>query len=153
MATLFMLCGLPGSGKSTLALKLEAAHGALRLLPDEWIARMGLDERDIALRAAIERLQLDIAARVLAQGGDVILEAGFWHRSERDEGKALAAAAGATARLIYLDVPLEELKRRLEARNAALPANTFKVHPGELEEWAPLFQVPTADENPEPPPL
>jgi predicted kinase len=148
-----MLCGLPGSGKSTLALKLEAQHNALRLLPDEWIARLGLNERDIALRANIEAVQLDIAAKVLAQGGDVVLEAGFWYRHERDVGKALAAANGAEARLIYLDVPPDELKRRLVARNAALPANTFRVQPGELDEWIGAFEAPTADEGPEPPPL
>ena len=146
MATLFMLCGLPCSGKSTLARALEAEHGALRLLPDEWIARLGLDPRDAVRRGEIERIQVEIAARVLAQGGDVILEAGFWHRHERDEGRDIAKAAGAVAKLVFLDVPLEELQRRVRVRNAALPPNTFPVEEGELEAWLAEFERPTADE-------
>src|SRR5579875_1977479 len=121
MTTLYMLCGLPGSGKSTLARKLEADHAAMRLLPDEWIARLNLDPREEALRAEIERIQLEIAAKALARGCDVVLEAGFWSRRERDEGRALAKAAGAEAKVIFLDVPLEELKRRLVMRKQALP--------------------------------
>ena len=40
MATLHLVCGLPGSGKSTLAAKLEVERQALRLTPDDWIARL-----------------------------------------------------------------------------------------------------------------
>lgn len=147
-----MLCGMTGSGKSTLARKLEAETGALRLLPDEWIQRLDLDPRDDVRRNEINALQMEIAGRVLAGGCDVILEAGFWNRWERDEGRSIAAEAGAQARLIWLDVPLDELKRRIEVRNADLPPNTFLVHPGELDAWMDQFQAPTPDESPEPPP-
>jgi len=141
-----MLCGMTGSGKSTLALKLEAEHGALRLVPDEWIARLNLDPRDQARRTEIERMQLEIAARALAKGCDVILEAGFWRRSERDEGRAVAKAASARAKVIFLDVSLAELRRRIAYRNASLPPNTFRVEPGELEGWMQMFERPTPDE-------
>lgn len=147
-----MLCGMTGSGKSTLARKLEAKYGALRLLPDEWINRFNLDPRDPALRAEIERVQLEIAGKALAGGCDVILEAGFWHRHERDEGRAVARTAGAKARLIWLDVPLDELKRRIAARNPDLPEHTFPVDPDELGAWMEAFEAPTPDEDPEPPP-
>ncbi|HEX3364426.1 ATP-binding protein [Phenylobacterium sp.] len=146
MATLFMLCGLPCSGKSTLAREIEAEQGALRLLPDEWIVRLGLDPRDQGRRSEIERIQVEIAARVLAKGCDVILEAGFWHRYERQEGRDIAKAAGGAAKLIFLDVPLEELQRRARVRNAALPPNTFPVEEGELEAWLAEFERPTVDE-------
>jgi len=152
MATLFILCGMTGSGKSTLARRLESKHRALRLLPDEWIKRLDLDPRDSAQRAEIERIMLEIAGRALEGGCDVVLEAGFWSRAERDDARSVATAAGATARLIWLDVPLEELKRRIELRNQALPENTFLVHPGELDGWMQAFEAPTPDEQPEPPP-
>ena len=151
-ATLFMLCGMTCSGKSTLARRLEAEHAALRLLPDEWIKRLDLDPRDPVRRTEIERIMLEIAARALAGGCTVVLEAGFWSRRERDEGRAIAAAAGAEARLIWLDVPLDELKRRIERRNADLPPNTFPVAPGELDDWMAEFEPPAPDEHPERPP-
>ena len=141
-ATLFMLCGMTGSGKSTLARRLEAEHAALRLLPDEWIKRLDLDPRDPVRRSEIERIMLEIAGRALAGGCNVVLEAGFWSRGERDEGRAIAVAAGAEARLIWLDVPLDELKRRIERRNADLPPNTFPVAPGELDDWMAEFEPP-----------
>ncbi|MFZ0544969.1 MAG: AAA family ATPase [Candidatus Promineifilaceae bacterium] len=40
MATLILICGLPGSGKTTLARQIEQSRSALRLCPDEWIARL-----------------------------------------------------------------------------------------------------------------
>lgn len=146
MAVLFMLCGMPGSGKTTLARRLEAERGALRLLPDEWMMRLSLDARDLDRRIAIEQLQLEIAARALAVGCDVILEAGFWHRHERDDGRAVAAASGAEVRLIWLDPPLAELKRRLERRNRDLPPDTFRVEPDELDGWLAEFEAPGPDE-------
>ncbi len=152
MAILFMLCGMTGSGKSTLARRLETEHQALRLLPDEWIIRLGLDPRDQARRAEIERIMLEIAARALAVGCNVVLEAGFWSRRERDEGRAIAVAANAEPRLIWLDVPPDALKRRIERRNADLPPNTFPVAPGELDDWMSRFEPPAPDEHPEPPP-
>lgn len=145
------MCGLPGSGKSTIARRLEAEHGALRLLPDEWIARLNLDPRDQNRRGEIERIQLEVAARALAKGCDVILEAGFWSRRERNEGRAIAEEAGARTKLIFLDVQLEELQRRIALRNENLPPNTFRVEPGELEGWLTQFERPTPDELSEPP--
>lgn len=52
-----MICGLPGSGKSTLARELEQTHHALRLIPDEWMARIAGNGVDEEKRAAVEALQ------------------------------------------------------------------------------------------------
>src|SRR5258708_33469428 len=121
MPVLHLICGLPGSGKTTLARRLERDLPAVRLAPDEWMARIVGDGYDEAKRAAVEAVQWEIAARVLSLGVDVILENGFWSRRERDEVRARARALGAATKLHYLDVPREELLRRLAMRNAALP--------------------------------
>src|SRR5277367_2554704 len=127
MATLFLICGLPGSGKTTLAKQLESEHDALRLTSDEWMARIVGSGGDEARRAAIELVQWEIAQRVLSLGVNVILESGFWARSERDELRARATELGADSKLFFLDVPREELAKRIAARNASLPPNTFSV--------------------------
>lgn len=146
MPTLHLICGLPGSGKSTLAKRLERALPALRLTPDEWMARIVGDGYDEPKRAAVEAVQWEIAQRALTLGLDVVLENGFWTRSERDAFRARAAELGAQTKLHFLDAPIDELKRRLVLRNASLPPDTFPVAPHLIDEWARLFEPPTPDE-------
>ncbi len=136
------MCGLPGSGKTTLARRLERELDALRVNSDDWIEALGRDLWDEEFRARIEALQRDIALQVLHVGGDVVIEWGTWTRIERDGLREAARAAGATAELIYLDVPLDELHRRIAARGREDPAIT----PEHLVEWSALFEAPTVDE-------
>jgi lincosamide nucleotidyltransferase A/C/D/E len=42
-AQLHVVTGLPGSGKTTLGRTLATRHAAVRLNPDEWMARLGID--------------------------------------------------------------------------------------------------------------
>ncbi|MGP0076420.1 MAG: AAA family ATPase [Bryobacteraceae bacterium] len=146
MPVLHLICGLPGSGKTTLAKQLERELPALRLTPDEWMARMVGDGYDEAKRAAVESVQWDIAARVLSLGVDVILENGFWSRSERNDFRARATALGARTQVHFLDVPRDELLRRLALRNAALPADAFHVTGEQLDLWSSQFEPPAPDE-------
>ncbi len=146
MATLILLCGLPGAGKTTLACRLERERNALRLTPDEWMEAIVGDGYDEAKRAAVEAMQWEIAARVLALGVNVILDWGFWSRVERDEYRSRAAALGARAEIWFLNVPRDELASRLSARDLELPPNTFRVTADQLDYWTTLFEPPTADE-------
>lgn len=146
MPTLHLICGLPGSGKTTLAHRLERELPALRLTPDEWMARIVGDGHDEAARASVEAVQEDLAHRAMELGLDVILENGFWSKSERDGYRARAKAQGFGAKVHFLNVPVEELWRRLEQRNASLPPNTFRVTKEQLESWCRMFQAPTPEE-------
>lgn len=145
-----LICGLPCSGKTTLAKALEAKLAAIRLCPDEWITRLyGKDISGEALDAArdpVEQALWDVAARVLGLGVDVILEYGFWSRSEREEYRRCAADLGAGSQVHFTAASEEELFDRLAKRNAHLPVGTFWIDEGRLREWIRVFEAPEPDE-------
>ncbi|MGC2206603.1 MAG: AAA family ATPase [Candidatus Dormiibacterota bacterium] len=139
---LILICGLPGSGKSTLAKSLAAETPALRLCGDEWMAQLAINLRDEAARDRIEKLFWSLAQELLRLGQNVILESGFWLRSDRDEKRLGARALGAAVQLFFLDLPFEQLWARLAARNKAELHGVVPVTRAQLERWASLFQPP-----------
>jgi predicted kinase len=150
MATLHLIVGLPCSGKTTFAKQLELEVSALKLTPDEWHTRLfGLDlehpEHD-ARHDLIETMMWDVAARALHLETNVILDFGFWGKSEREDYRTRAAQVGANSVVHFLNVPEEILFARLEVRNANLPAGTFHIPATKLREWMQIFQAPSTDE-------
>jgi predicted kinase len=146
MPTLFLICGLPGSGKTTLAKQLEYEHSALRLTPDEWMARIVGDGYDEAKRAEVEAIQWEVAARVLHLGVSVVLDWGFWSKAERDDFRSRATKLGIKTKLLFLNVSPDELLRRLAVRNATLPADTFGIDKAQLTLWSSWFEPPKPEE-------
>jgi predicted kinase len=150
MATLHLMVGLPCSGKTTLAKKLEHELPALRLTPDEWqIPLFGQDaeepEHD-ARHSLIESMLWNIARRSLELGTNVILDFGFWAREEREDYRLRAKQLGASSEVHYLDVPEDELLRRLEKRNSRPSQESFLISQEALKPWIAFFQKPTLDE-------
>jgi predicted kinase len=154
MATLHLIVGLPCAGKTTFAKQLELEQSALRLTPDEWHTRLfGQDFRldfqhpdHDARHTLIEEIMWDVAARALQLGTNVILDFGFWGKSEREDYRARASQLGASSVVHFLDVPEEMLLARLEVRNANLTAGTFQIPADKLLEWMQFFQAPSEDE-------
>jgi len=146
MPTLFLMVGLPGAGKTTLAKQIEIERSAVRFTPDEWFAELGLDPYDEALRARIEALQWQLAARALSLGVDAILDFGLWAKEERDDYRDRAASVGAETEIRFLDVSRDVLHERLTKRNAELPSGEFVVDLADLDRWWRVFQPPSGDE-------
>ena len=135
-ARLFVTCGLPGAGKTTLARQLASEHAAVRFSPDEWM----LDLWDQPLRAHLEANMWEVAQQLLARGINVVIDYGSWSRAERDVLREGARAAGASVELRYLELPLDELVSRVDARNRE---GITRAH---LEEWQQVIEVPTPEE-------
>lgn len=150
MATLHLMVGLPFSGKTTLARKLEQECSALRLTPDEWHVRLfGQDAREPehdTRHSQIEAMLWKIASRALELGTNVILDFGFWAREEREDFRLRAKQLGASSEVHFLDVPEDELLRRLEGRNSQPSQESFYISVEMMKPWIAFFQRPTPDE-------
>lgn len=150
MATLHLMVGLPCSGKTTLAKRLERERSAIRLTPDEWqIALFGQDaeapEHDDR-HILIETMLWNIASRALELGTNVILDFGFWAREEREDYRLRAKHLGASSEVHFLDVPEEELLRRLTIRNSQPSQKSFHISAESMKPWIEFFQRPTSEE-------
>jgi predicted kinase len=150
VATLHLMVGLPCSGKTTLAQKLEHERSALRLTPDEWqVGLFGQDaeepEHD-ARHSLIEAMLWNVASRALELGTNVILDFGFWAREEREDYRLRAKRLGASSEVHFLDVPEEELLRRLAVRNSQPSQESFQISEESMKPWIEFFQRPTPEE-------
>ena len=97
-------------------------------------------------REVVEALLWNMGARALELGLNVVLDYGLWARVERDEYRARAEALGARVEFRFLDVPDDELFRRIESRNRQPGATDVPITVEQLKEYLPKFQRPTEEE-------
>jgi predicted kinase len=143
---LILTCGLPGAGKTTLARRLAAERGAVRLTKDEWLTALGSSPWDEAVGARVEQELWRLAQELLRLGLSVVLDFGLWSRRERDEMRAVARDLGVGVELHLLDPPLDELWRRIEARNAEAAWLDHPIRRTDLDRWHAAFQPPDTTE-------
>lgn len=140
---LVVVCGLPGSGKTRHATRLAADLDAVRLSADDWTDRLDVDLWDADARDAVERVQWELAQRLLELGHTVVIEWGTWSRDERDALRQRARELGASAELRYTHAPTDELFARLAVRQQEDPPITIE----QLRTWSQHFDVPSDEET------
>ena len=138
---IILLCGLPGSGKSTLARRLEVERPAVRLNPDEWMTDLAIDHFDEDFRGRIEERFWRLTQELAKAGLTVVLDHGFWARSERDAKREWARAHGLAVELHVLDVPIDELARRVEARDPVRDPHSVPLTRAHLDSYLPSFSL------------
>jgi predicted kinase len=140
---LVLICGLPASGKTARARELADRYGAVRLNGDEWKLALGIDPFDDDARVRLETQLLGLTRRLLTVGTSVILEWGFWARVERDELRETGRSLGAAVELHFLDVPYDELVRRVANRTAK---GGIPITADHMDRYRRMFQPPTDEE-------
>ena len=79
-------------------------------------------------------------------GLSVVLDFGLWTRIERDEMRRVARGLRVGVELHYLEVPTDELWRRIEARNSQPPWDRCPIRREDFDGWLRVFQAPDAAE-------
>lgn len=138
-----LICGLPGAGKTTLAKKLEVEKTAIRFCPDEWMEELGSSLWDNKTRNVLEQRFWRPAQKLALVGNTVILENGFWGRSERDGYLRAARKLGILIELRYLDVSINDLRNRLVKRGME---GDEVIAKDKLEQYFADFDRPDAKE-------
>ena len=141
-ARLILICGLPGAGKTALAKQLAADRSAVRLTKDEWLTALGSNPWDSPTREKVEHELWRLTQEILRLGLSVVLDFGLWARSERDEMRSAARGLGVAVELHFVDAPVDELWRRIEARNAEPPWNSYPISRTDLDGWLSIFEAP-----------
>ncbi|MGH9212475.1 MAG: AAA family ATPase [Acidimicrobiales bacterium] len=139
---LILTCGLPGAGKTALARQLAAERRAVRLTKDEWLWALGSSPWGRGTGEKIEQELWRLAQEILSLGLSVVLDFGLWARVERDEMRKVARELGVGVELHYLDMPADQLWRRIETRNSAPPWDREPISRADLDEWLLVFQAP-----------
>ena len=148
-AHLYILCGLPFSGKTTLAGELVSRLGVSHVAIDDinnergiWDDETGLSPEEWAntYQEAYRRI-----GSLLSQKKSVVDDSVNFTRELRDRLRAIAECYGADATVIYVDIPLAEVRRRwLENRQTGMRAD---VRDSDFANVVEHFEVPTEDEN------
>lgn len=135
MATLHFVYGKPGAGKTSLARELAASTPAVPFIEDEWLATLcdpitTLAEYAVSARR-VRTVIAPLATRILELGTSVVFD--FAANTPRDRAwvRAIFEAARAEHVLHVLDVPEDECRRRVRARNDAKPAGLYFGHVGD----------------------
>jgi predicted kinase len=125
---------------------LASDRRALRLTQDEWLIALGSSPWETSTRQKVDRELWRLAQEVLRLGLSVVLDFGLWTRIERDEMRSVARALGVGVELHYLDVPTDELWRRIQVRNSEAPWNSYPIGRAVFCEWLSVFEAPEAAE-------
>jgi predicted kinase len=107
---------------------------------------LGSSPWDGVTQERVELVLWNLAQDMLRLGVSVVLDFGLWGRDERDEMRSVARRLGVGVELHYVHAPIDELWRRIDARNAEPQWEAAPILRAHLDEWAAVFQEPDTAE-------
>lgn len=148
----YVICGFIGAGKTTFARKLEKETGAIRVTKDEWIIKIfgnkiTLDNNFEVYDKNITKLATDIAFKILKAGKDVIIDEGFWVKSQRDDIKKKILQIGAKPIFYYVESSVEKMKKRVINRSKNPTKDSFEISEEMFNSYLKYWQAPDESEN------
>ena len=148
----YVICGFIGAGKTTFARKLEKETGAIRVTKDEWIIKIfgnkiTLDNNFEVYDKNITKLATDIAFKILKAGKDVIIDEGFWVKSQRDDIKKKILQVGAKPIFYYVESSVEKMKERVINRSKNPTKDSFEISEEMFNSYLKYWQAPDESEN------
>ncbi len=148
----YIICGFIGAGKTTFARKLEHETKAIRITKDEWIIKIfgnkiTSDKNFERYDKNITELAKDIAFRILKSGKDVIIDEGFWVKSQRDDIKKKILQAGAKPIFYYVQSSVAKMKERVINRSKNPAKDSFEISEEMFDSYLKYWQPPDESEN------
>ncbi len=152
MAKAILICGKLCSGKTTYCNKLISERGGVLLSCDEITLQMfdgELGEKHDDMVERIKRYLLKKASEIIANGVDVLLDWGFWQKSDRETAREFFVLHGIESELHYLEVSNELWRLRIEKRNQVVKrgeVSAYYVDEGLMNKFEGIFEAPELSE-------
>lgn len=152
MPKVFLTCGKICSGKSTYADKLRTENKAVLLSVDEiTLAMFGRDageNHDTYVERA-ENYLYEKSIEIIKTGISVVLDWGFWTKSERDFAKEFYRSHGVEYEFHYIDISDDTWRANINKRNRSVLAgetDAYYVDDGLAKKFESIFEIPDKSE-------
>ena len=149
---IILICGRICAGKTTYAKRLMKELPAVRLNADEVMKGLfgeHLGERHEEVFERTMNLIYEKAIEIHSCGINVIIDAGFWYQSSREQARALFASRNLKPEWHYVHVSDEAWNRNIAKRNqrALLPGSSdYFVDENILRKFQNPADVPSREE-------
>jgi predicted kinase len=118
----YLMHGFIGSGKTTVSKELGTENDSWRFTPDEWMSELfGEDPPTESFNLKLTtllKLVEPLWEKMVMSGVNVVLDFGFWTKSERLIISERLDKLGVCFEWINVNTPIEECRRRNNIRNS-----------------------------------
>ena len=153
MAQVFLICGKICSGKSYYAEKIRDEKNAVILSTDEATKLLIDNQQGEFYNEFAKRVNLYLrlkAAEIAKAGTDVVLDWGFWTKSDREEIRKFLSDNKVQSFMLYIDISDADWERNIKERNERIEkgegGSDFYVDEGLKNKVLSLFEIPTDEE-------
>ncbi len=152
MAKVILICGKICSGKTFYCKSLQQRYNAVLLSCDEiesQIFHHTLGEKHDIVAVDIQKYLHKKAVDIIFVGGNVVLDWGFWTKSERESVSDYYRSKGIEYEWHYVEVSDEIWARNIASRNKDVisgKSEDYYVDEGLLDKIKSQFEVPSRDE-------